>query len=101
MVYARLVGTPNGGSTTQGCDGHGTLNSSIIMGNVPNGTVGGVNFNAVPHADASGFHYGLGVNPFVKIGSSVIFDPGTFTSPNVTNLEAQAYNDGSRISSDA
>jgi Subtilase family/HYR domain len=101
VVYARLVGTPNSGSTTQGCDGHGTLNSSIIMGNVPNGTVGGVNFNAVPHADASGFHYGLGVNPFVKIGSSVIFDPDTFTSPNVTNLEAQAYNDGARISSNS
>ncbi|MFL6276911.1 MAG: S8 family serine peptidase, partial [Blastocatellia bacterium] len=101
VVYARLIGTPNGGSTLQGCDGHGTLNSSIIMGNVPNGTVGGVNFNAAPHADASGFHYGLGVNPFIKIGSSVIFDPDNFTNPNVTNLEAQAYNDGSRISSNS
>src|SRR5262249_48910074 len=29
LVYARLVGTPNGGSTLQGCDGHGTENGSI------------------------------------------------------------------------
>ena len=101
LSYARLIGTPNAGSTLQGCDGHGTENGSIIMGNVPNGTVGGVNFNAAPHVDASGFHFGLGVCPFVKLGSSVIFDPDTFTNPNVTNLEAQAYNDGSRVSSNS
>jgi subtilase family protein/HYR domain-containing protein len=101
LVYARLIGTPNGGSTLQGCDGHGTENGSIIMGFVPSATVGGVNFNAAPHVDGSGFHFGLGVCPFVKLGSSVIFDPDTFTNPNVTNLEAQAYNDGSRISSNS
>jgi len=101
VVYARLIGTPNAGSTLQGCDGHGTENSSIIMGNVPNGTVGGVNFNAAPHMDASGFHYGLGVNPFIKIGSSVIFDPDTYTDPDVVALESQAYADGSRISSNS
>jgi subtilisin-like proprotein convertase family protein len=101
LVYARLLGTPNSGSTLQGCDGHGTENGSIIMGFVPSGTVGGVNYDAAPHADASNFHWGLGVAPFVKLGSSVIFDPDTFTSPNLVNLEAQAYNDGSRISSNS
>jgi hypothetical protein len=101
LAYARLIGTPNGGSTLQGCDGHGTENGSIIMGFVPNGTVGSVDFNASPHVDGSGFHFGLGVCPFVKLGSSVIFDPNAFTNPNVTNLEAQAYNDGSRISSNS
>ncbi len=30
VVYARLEGTPNAGSTNQGCDGHGTLNSHIV-----------------------------------------------------------------------
>src|ERR1700678_27807 len=27
VAYARLVGTPNSGSTLKGCDGHGTLNA--------------------------------------------------------------------------
>jgi subtilisin-like proprotein convertase family protein len=107
IVYARVVGTPTGpGSTTQGCDGHGNLNTHVIGGYVPTGTVGGVNFNAAPHADASGFRYGLGVMPYVKIGSSVIFDnsgapTGDFTSPNYTTLESSAYNDTMRVSSNS
>ena len=92
LVYSRLEGTPNGGSTLQGCDGHGNLNAHIIGGFVP----GGAPFNAAPHADASGFRYGLGVAPFVKVGSSVIFDPNTFTFPNFENLQSKAYNDGAR-----
>lgn len=101
VVYNRLEGTPNSGSTLQGCDGHGTINSHIIAGFVPAGTVGGVNFGIFPHADASGFRYGLGVAPFVKVGSSVIFDPDNFTFPNIPNLESKAYNDGARISSNS
>jgi hypothetical protein len=101
LVYARLEGTPNGGSTIQGCDGHGTENGSIIMGYVANGTVGGVNFNAAPHLDGSAFHFGLGVCPFVKLGSSVIFDPNSFTFPIFANLESEAYNAGSRVSSNS
>ncbi len=54
-----------------------------------------------PHTDANNYRYGLGVAPFVKIGSSVIFDPGTFTSPNYFNLESEAYRDGARISSNS
>ena len=101
IIYNRLQGTPNGGSTLQGCDGHGNENSEIIGGYVPTGTVGGVNFGAAPHADGSGFRWGLGLAPFVKIGSSVIFDPDTFTSPTYQNLESQAYRDGARISSNS
>lgn len=97
IVYNRLVGTPNSGSTLAGQDGHGTINSHIIGGYV--GTA--APFNAAPHMDASGYHYGLGVAPFVKIGSSVIFDPGTFTNPNYATLENGAYNDGARISSNS
>ena len=91
VIYNRLVGTPHSGSTLQGCDGHGNLNSHIMAGynNQPTG---------FPHTDASGFHYGLGVCPFVKVGSSVIFDPGSFTSPSYENLQSMAYNDGARIS---
>ncbi|HEY6803935.1 MAG TPA: S8 family serine peptidase [Pyrinomonadaceae bacterium] len=107
VIYARVVGTPSGpGSTTQACDGHGNLNTHIISGYVPTGTVGGVNFGAAPHADAQGFRYGLGVLPFVKVGSSVIFDnsgaaTGDFTNPNYTTLESSAYNDTMRISSNS
>src|SRR4030095_2839665 len=107
IVYTRLVGTPTGpGSTTQACDGHGNLNTHVIGGYVPTGTVGGVNFGAAPHADASGFRYGLGVFPFVKVGSSVIFDNsgaagGDFTNPDYTTLESSAYNDTMRISSNS
>lgn len=97
IIYNRLEGTPHAGSTLQGCDGHGTLNSHIIGGFVPTGSP----FNTFPHADSAGFRYGLGVCPFVRMGSSVIFDPNIFTSPNLVNLESKAYQDGARISSNS
>ena len=94
VAYARLEGTPNSGSTLQGCDGHGNLNSHIIAG-----------FNdrasGFPHTDASGFHYGLGVCPFVKVGSSVVFDTDYFTSPSYPNLQSRAYRDGARVSNNS
>ncbi len=94
VIYSRLEGTPNGGSTRQGCDGHGNLNSHIVAG-----------FNdraaGFPHTDAAGFRFGLGVCPFVKVGSSVIFDPDNFTNPNYNNLQARAYQDGVRVSANS
>ncbi|HKG23139.1 MAG TPA: S8 family serine peptidase, partial [Blastocatellia bacterium] len=96
VVYNRLEGTPNAGSTLQGCDGHGNLNSTIVAGFVPFTQASGF-----PHADAAGFRYGMGVCPFVKVGSSVIFDPDTFTFPNSPNLESKSYNDGGRISTNS
>ncbi|MCL4296729.1 MAG: S8 family serine peptidase [Anaerolineae bacterium] len=93
VVYNRLEGTPHTPSTIQGADGHGNINAHIIAG-----------FNnrtGFPHADGSGFRYGLGMAPFVKVGGSVIFDPSLFTSPNFNNLQARAYNDGARISSNS
>ncbi|MBP7867716.1 MAG: S8 family serine peptidase, partial [Acidobacteria bacterium] len=93
VIYSRLEGTPHSGSTLQGCDGHGNLNAHIV---------GGYNDIAgSPHADANGYHYGLGVCPFVKVGSSVIFDPDTFTNPDYENLQSKAYNDGVRISTNS
>jgi hypothetical protein len=94
VTYNRLEGTPNPGSTLQGCDGHGTLNTHIIAGynDRPNG---------FPHTDALGFHYGLGVCPFVAVGSSVIFDPDSFTYPNLVDLQSRAYNNGARISNNS
>ncbi|WP_233261948.1 S8 family serine peptidase [Vitiosangium sp. GDMCC 1.1324] len=93
VVYNRLEGTANSGSTLQGCDGHGNLNSHIVAGFS--------NQSGAPFADAAGFHYGLGVAPFVKVGSSVVFDPGTFTSPNYENLQSRAFRDGMRISTNS
>ncbi len=93
VIYNRLEGTPNSGSTLKGCDGHGTINSHIICGYD--------DLSGFPFADASGYHHGLGVAPFVKVGSSVVFDPNTFTAPNYPNLQSKAYQDNARISSNS
>lgn len=91
VVYNRIEGTPHAGSTTAGCDGHGNLNAHILAGfNDYNG--------GFPHADSAGYRYGLGVCPFVRVGSSVVFDPDLFTSPNYANLQSKAYESGARIS---
>lgn len=91
VAYNRLEGTANAGSTLSGCDGHGNLNGHIIGGYAD------MPLNAT-HSDAGGFLYGMGVCPFVKLGSSVIFDPSTFTDPNYPNLQSKAYNNGARVS---
>ena len=89
-------------SDLPGCNGHGNLNTTIIGGYVPTGTVGGVNFGAFPHADASGFRWGEGIAPFVKLGMSVIFKTtGAFTNPTYETLESNAYAAGMRISSNS
>jgi hypothetical protein len=93
VAYARLVGTPNSGSTLAGCDGHGTINAHIV-GGFDNGT-------SFPFTDNEGYNYGLGVCPFVQLGSSVIFDPDDWTNPNFTQLESQAYQSGARISNNS
>jgi hypothetical protein len=95
VVYNRLEGTPNGRrSTIAGCDGHGTINAHIVCGYDDQRT-------SFPHIDASGYYYGLGVCPFVRVGSSVIFDPAAFTNPDYPTLMSEAYNDGARISNNS
>jgi len=94
VAYSRLEGTASLiGSTLQGCDGHGTLNAHIIAGYN--------DYGFSPQRDASGYHYGLGVCPFVKVGSSVAFDPSDWTSPDIPSMIARAYRDGARISSNS
>src|SRR6185295_7569001 len=92
VAYNRLEGTPNSGELS-GCDGHGTINAHIIGGYD--------DFAGSPHTDSANYHYGLGVCPFVKVGSSVIFDPDFFTYPNYANLQSRAYNNGARISNNS
>lgn len=94
VIYNRLEGTPHAGSTIAGCDGHGNLNAHIIGGFNNSGT-------GFPHTDSAGYRYGLGICPFVKLGSSVVFDPDLFTSPNYANLQSKAYASGARISANS
>ena len=93
VIYNRLFGYGNHNSTLAGCDGHGNLNAHIVAGYDD-----GYGF---PFADPSGYHYGLGVCPFVRLGSSVIFDPINFTSPNYGNLLSAAYANGARVSNNS
>jgi len=96
VAYNRIENS--GGFVTPGrtgLDGHGNLNSHVIAGFV-NFAFG----SGPPHADAAGFRFGLGIAPYVRVGQSAIFIPG-FTNPNFPNLQARAYNDGARISSNS
>jgi len=93
VVYNRLEGTPNAGSTLQGCDGHGNINAHIVGGFV--------NLTGAPHADAQGYLHGLGVAPWVKVGSSVVFDPNSWTNADYEDLQSRAYRDGMRVSTNS
>jgi hypothetical protein len=89
VVYARLEGTASPGSTIEGCNGHGNLDAHVVAGYN--------DLSGFPHTDSSGYHYGLGMCPFVRVGASTVFDPG-FTLPDYEDLQARAYRDGARIS---
>lgn len=77
--------------------GHGTINLAIVGGfnNQVDTPSSGTDFE-----DAAGFNYGLGIAPFVQLGSSRIFNPG-FTFPDHTELTNAAYRKGARISSNS
>ena len=77
--------------------GHGTIDHAIVGGfnNTPDNPGSGTDFE-----DAAGFQYGLGIAPFVLLGSSRIFSPN-FTQPNHTELTNAAYVNGARISSNS
>lgn len=83
----------NPGGTAAGCDGHGTLNTHIIANYDA--------FTGTQHQDAEGFSYGVGVCPFVQVGSSVIFDndnpTNDFTNPDFNTMLADAYDSKARV----
>ncbi|MFE8599136.1 S8 family serine peptidase [Archangium violaceum] len=93
LSYVRLEGTPNSGSSIQGCTGHGAMVAHVLGGHATR--------NTSQFKDASGFYHGLGVAPFVRMGSSVIFDPDYFTNPDYEDLQSRAYRDGMRISNNS
>ncbi len=73
--------------------GHGFLNAHIVAG-----------FNAGPGSpmvDARGFHYGLGIAPFARVGSTAISFSGGFDSDFEHEWESGAYTSGARISSNS
>lgn len=103
LAYRVTYGAAGADAGT-GAGGHGQINCSILGGYVPDTsvTVGGntTSTTTFPHADAQGFRYGLGIVPFVRMGNSVIFDPG-FTAPNLSTVQSGAYAAGARISSNS
>ncbi|MFM2082520.1 MAG: hypothetical protein RL380_1211 [Verrucomicrobiota bacterium] len=96
VIYSRLaLGTNASGSTTVGTGGHGNLNAHIV-GGYDDQT------GLKVHTDAQGFHYGLGVCPFAKLGSTVIFDSlGSFFMTNFVGTLHRAYTNGVRISNNS
>jgi subtilisin-like proprotein convertase family protein len=77
------------------CGGHGTNVASIAAG-----------FNSqtgAAVADAQGFHFGLGVSPYAKLGATKIFNcSGNFdVTTSITALHSSAYASGARISNNS
>lgn len=76
--------------------GHGNLNAAIVAGyNQRSGAA---------YEDAAGFNYGLGINPFGRLGGSKVFNNlGGWDLPNddYPALVAQTYNLGGRISTNS
>ena len=93
----RIAGTTISTANDQNCGGHGTINAAIVGG-----------FNNTPatdpdfdyYADNDGYRFGLGIAPYVRLGSSKIFNL-FFTNPDYTVLIDNAYSDGARISSNS
>jgi len=74
--------------------GHGTLCASLI---------GGFSTSSGPgFRDSSGYQFGLGVAPQVKIGVSKLFkDDGSSVSPSYVGFTSAAYRAGARIASNS
>jgi len=79
---------PSGQSGAQA--GHGFFNAHIAGG--MNDSTGSA------YQDASGYHYGLGIAPFARVGATAVFGPGSTTA---TAYESDAYALGARISSNS
>jgi hypothetical protein len=76
-------------------NGHGTLNASII---------GGLGRSSSSQfVDSLGFQYGQGVNPFVQIGVSKIFDDngGFTTRASFADITSVAYRNGARVANNS
>lgn len=83
-------------ATADGIGGHGNLNASIVGGyNAQSGAA---------YADADGYRYGLGINPFGRVaGSKVFANAGTWEYPEASYapLLNASYDHGARIASNS
>ncbi|MGC9347133.1 MAG: S8 family serine peptidase, partial [Anaerolineae bacterium] len=80
--------------TADGGGGHGTINAAIVGGY--NGRSG------FPYEDDEGYNYGLGINPFGRVGGSKIFgNTSGWAFPDYTELVGVAYALGARIISNS
>ena len=92
VAYARFVGELDLDLQPADSTGHGTLNASIVGGyNVSSG---------FPFTDSSGYHFGLGVHPFVRLGITQIFAPD-YSTPPIPSMVDRQYRDGARISNNS
>lgn len=74
--------------------GHGTLDAAIVAGY--NDRTGS------SYEDTAGYNYGLGINPFGRVAGSKVFDNNAnWSNPDYTELIADAYQRGARISSNS
>jgi hypothetical protein len=79
-----------------GLDGHGNLNASIVAGY--NDETGAA------FTDESGYHYGLGINPFGRVAGSKIFSSywgWDLPNDDFAALVAGSYLNGARISTNS
>ena len=82
-------------AAADGKAGHGNINASIVAGyNDQSGAT---------YEDASGYNYGLGINPFGRVaGSKVFANSGSWSAPATnTPLISTTYALGARISSNS
>ena len=72
--------------------GHGSLVASVVGG-----------LGASDREDASGYMFGIGVDPMVRLGASKIFDTFGKLGPRMdfTNLVSSAYAAGARLSNNS
>lgn len=84
-----------GDANARDCGGHGTNVASIATGY--NKTSGATT------EDAQGFQYGLGIDPFAKLGATKIFNcAGNFdVQTSLTALAGSAYASGARVSNNS
>lgn len=92
IAYAQEAGADSDG---RDCGGHGT--------NVANIAAGYNSQTGATYEDATNFNYGLGVDPYVKIGNTKIFTcAGNFdVTSSFTALRSSAYGLGARISTNS
>jgi hypothetical protein len=86
-------------STVGAYDGHGSLNAGIIAGFDQS--------SGYPYQDSDGQRLGLGINPFVRVGSTAVFvgDPETYDASRCGGSDQgviqKNWRSGARISSNS